>query len=357
MANMLKHTSYRWLPKEIIFLKQHYRKEGVEYITRKLHRSVRSVKHKLTQLNIYGLNRGPWTSEEDAYIRKCWTKKKPGQIGKRLQRTKQSVFGRAYRLGLREHIIHPWRTSEDKYLIEYYASTGYKEIARTLGRSVVAVTARLRILCKRKKTWVKWDTKKNRTVKKMYQKMRRKELGNLLGHTSASIQAQARKLGVVRTDSKDYTAEELEYIRTNYPTLDVRSIAKKLYRSENAIRSVAVKRGWKGRKRVLNVLTAEQKSIIRKRYATMTKIMLAQSLHIPVHQVIIAGRWMGLQAKKNPFTRSEHRYIASQHGKIPLKDIARHIDRGEYAVRYYGQTQGWDFTVYRRSREKLLKRA
>jgi hypothetical protein len=314
------------------------------------------VKHKLTQLNIYGLNRGPWTSEEDAYIRKWWTKKKPGQIGKKLQRTKQSVSGRAYRLGLREHIIHPWQTSEDKYLVEYYASTGYKEIARTLGRSVVAVTARLRILCKRKKTWVKWDMKKNRAVKKMYQKMRQKELGNLLGHTSASIQAQARKLGVVRPDSKDYTVEELEYIHTNYPTIDARSIAKKLHRSENAIRSVAAKNGWGGRKKVLNMLTIEQRNFIRKRYTTMTKTMLAQSLQIPVHQVVIAGRWMGLQAKKNPFTRSEHRFIASQHGKIPLKDIARHIDRGEYAVRYYGQTQGWDLAVHQRTKKTLLKK-
>jgi len=63
---------------------------------------------------------------------------------------------------------------------------------------------------------------------------------------------------------------------------------------------------------------------------------------------MIFARRFGLQEKRKIFTKAEHNFILKNRSKLSLKEIASKLGKGEYSVRYYAQTQGWEF-------KKILK--
>jgi len=341
-----KQHPRRWRPQEIIYLKRHHAREGVAAVASSLKRSTRSVEFKLRQLNLQGRKVTPWTREEDAYLRAWYGKKRLRAIGRRLKRSWQSVTGRAIRLGLKDRNLRSWTRHEIEFLKRNYLRMRYYELARHLRRVRGTVNARLRLLGLRKlREKKRWTPAERRLVKRKYGKIPRPDLARMLAVPVHVLENLAVNMKLVGEPGRKYTEAELRFIQSHYRTMSAETIARKLGRRPQAIRSLASKRGWKGRKSLSTMLTERQQRFIRENYHTLSTHEIARRLGLNRLTVLVFARRSGLVHHVRPFTKKEHAYIETHKGIMPLAAIAKKIGRGEYAVRYYGQTQGWEFRI------------
>ncbi|MBI3765933.1 MAG: hypothetical protein HY277_05460, partial [Ignavibacteriales bacterium] len=296
----------RWKPGEIVYLKQHYARDGVAAVASTLKRSVRAVAFRLTKLNLDSRKVGRWSKEEDAYLRRWYGRKRPRQMGRKLRRSWQSVTGRAVRLGLKVLRIRPWTSREITYLKRNYLRVKYKILALHLRRSVGTVNAKLRLLGLRKlHEKKKWTPRERRLVKKYYGKIPNPRLASMLGVAVHVLEKQARHQKLVQTAAPKYTAQELEYIRSHYSTMSAETIARTLGRNANAIRGLAGKKGWQGRKSLDTMLTARQQRFIRENYRKRSTEKIALSLGLKRSTVLAFARRVGLVRLMKPFMKSE----------------------------------------------------
>jgi hypothetical protein len=184
-----------------------------------------------------------------------------------------------------------------------------------------------------------------RVLKKYYGKVFAKEIAEKLGISVTAVIDKANALKLAPPRAEFYTASELEFIKKSYPSLEAKQIAKKLGRNEEAIRTLAYKKGWKGRKNITNILTSKQLSFILNNYKKMKAVELAKNIGATQNQVMVVARRFGLQEKKVAFTRKEQNFIAKNRNILSIKEIAQHLGKGEYSIRYYAQTKGWVFKV------------
>jgi hypothetical protein len=348
----------RWEPWEIVYLKRYYARAGVAAVASTLKRGVRAVKSRLTLLNLQGYRIGRWTGEEDAYLRKFWGKKRARQIGRKLRRSWQSVTGRAERLGLTTRNIRRWTKQEIEYLRQNYLRVGYAVLARHLGRNVGAVNREMQLLGLRKLHEKKhWTIRERRLVRKKYGKIPRPQLARMLNVPLHVLENLAVNMNLVGEGGRAYSRRELDYIRAHYQTMTAEKIARRLRRTPLSIRSLASKRGWKGRKSLETRLTQSQQSYMRMHYRKVPGHEIARHLGLPLNTVRAYARRVGLVQLVKPFTEREHRYIESHIGKLPVEVIAHNLGRGVELVRDYGNQQGWEFRLIRAGRTRRVARA
>ncbi|MDP2365051.1 MAG: hypothetical protein Q8M94_14940, partial [Ignavibacteria bacterium] len=247
-------------------------------------------------------------------------------------------------------IIKKWSSREEKFLEKNFLKKGYKDLSKHLGRSVVAVTAHIRILNLRKKNWHKWTKEKIRLLKKFYGKVTAKEIAEKIGVSVTSVIDKANALNLAPPRAKFYTTAELEYIKTHYPFTRAEIIAKKLNRNVKAIRHLAYKKGWKGRKNITHILASDKIDYIKKHYKKMKVGELAKKLEISQNQVSVVARRFGLVDKRVIFLKKEMDFIYRNHNKLSLKEISGILNRGEYSIRYYAQSKGWIFKSGKRQK-------
>lgn len=341
-----KQHPRRWRPQEIIYLKRHYAREGVAAVASSLQRSIRAVKFKLSQLNLHGRNITPWTRAEDAHLRLWYGKRSFRDIGRKLERSWQSVTGRAIRLGLKKRNTLAWTNQEIDFLRRNHRRMRYHQLARQLRREPGTVNSKLRRMGLRKLAEKKrWTPAERRLVKRKYGKIPRPDLARMLAVPDHVLENLAVNMKLVGEPGRKYAEVELRFIQSHYRTMSAETIARKLGRRPQAIRSLASKRGWKGRKSLSTTLTEQQQRFIRENYHTLSTHEIARRLGLKRVTVLVYARRSGLVHHVRPFTKKEHAYIETHKGIMPLAAIAQKIGRGEYAVRYYGQTQGWEFRI------------
>jgi len=138
-----------------------------------------------------------WTKEEEEYLLKNWNKKTVEEIMKYLNRQRNSVERKAYRLGLdtrkkKENLQkRPWEDYENEIIIANY------------------------------------DTKTSEQISKM-----------LKDRSANAVRKQAKKLGLAGS-VRAWTDEELEILMEKWGRMTVKGIARKLGRTEYAIKNKA----------------------------------------------------------------------------------------------------------------------
>jgi hypothetical protein len=201
----------------------------------------------------------------------------------------------------------------------------------------------LRKLHKKKR----WTQKERRLVRKKYGKIPRPQLAMMLNVPIHVLEKLAVNMKLVGKPGRKYTQDELQYIQAHYRTIPAEKIARRLGRHSDAIRSLASKRGWKGRKSLDTTLTDHQQRLIRKYYRKRPAHEIAGNLGLQLSTVRAYAKRVGLVQLVKPFTAKEHRYIKLHLGKIPVEEIARNLHRGVEAVRDCGHLQGWEFRLNR----------
>jgi hypothetical protein len=78
----------------------------------------------------------------------------------------------------------------------------------------------------------KWTKEEENKLKQLYnEEIPVKEIAETLGRTGSAIRNKAYKMGI--TNPKNFTSEEIEYIKENYKSYNLREIAKKIGREDN----------------------------------------------------------------------------------------------------------------------------
>lgn len=132
-----------------------------------------------------------WTKEQDDFLREHWQEMSDEKIAKALGRSKIAVQTRRYKLGV---AIDPaeWLPEEDDYILKHWRNQTDEEIASAINREPDAVYKR-----------------------------------------GVSLGLVRRKPAVM--GSRTWTPEEITYLRENWGTVSVKTMCKRLQRTEAAI--------------------------------------------------------------------------------------------------------------------------
>lgn len=141
----------------------------------------------------------PWAEWKEVYLRRNWPNKSDEEIAKALGRSKIAVQTRRYKLGI---AIDPaeWSPEEDAYILEHWRDQTDEETAAALNREPHAVYER-----------------------------------------GVSLGLVRRKPAVM--GSRTWTPEEITYLSENWGTVSVKTMCKRLQRTEAAIITKSQKLG------------------------------------------------------------------------------------------------------------------
>lgn len=108
-----------------------------------------------------------------------------------------------------------------------------------------------------------WTPEQDQFLRDHWQKMSDVELANAVGHTPAATQARRSKLGLRHRQSfkgKDWSQEELDYIREVWGQKTIPEIARKLGRTINAVKVKTQRMGYTGQKWYGEMMSARKVS-------------------------------------------------------------------------------------------------
>lgn len=138
-----------------------------------------------------------WTPAEVEYIKNSIGKLSWSEIGEQIGRSASAVQAKASAEGLTPRNV--WKEEEDEFLKENYLTLGAEEVSKHLGRSLYAVHSRVRLvgggrdsLGSRKE----WSKEELDFLRENYHAMSVRELSEHLGRTEDAIYVRVQKIGI-----------------------------------------------------------------------------------------------------------------------------------------------------------------
>lgn len=261
--------------------------------------------------------RATWTQETEKILADNYSEKSMNDLMKLLpQFNKQQIRNKAKRMELKKekYELHFWTEEEDKFLIENYNDLTAKEMGAKLGLSESQIRNRV---CKLGiKKLDKWSEEDERIIKENYNVLSTEELSEILEskRDKSAITKKAFHLGVTSSDNRAVWSEEDEALmfqfyatKTNeelqqdyfpyYSISQIKSKAKGLgLKKTNLTRYKAT---LKGRQKMTDVWTEEEKQILAENYGKMNnKILRREYLpHKSMDAIRLKARKLGLQNK------------------------------------------------------------
>lgn len=187
-----------------------------------------------------------------------------------------------------------------------------------------------------------WTPEQDDYIRKHWQEMSDEEMADAVGHTPASTSARRGKLGLCHRQSfkgKDWSQEELDYIREVWGEKTVPEIAKKLGRSINAVKVKTYRMGYTGQKWYGEMMSARK---------------VSELLGVDVHAV--TDYWIpkcGLKAKAKQLGVTKKTTTIIMFEDL-LKWLEQHQDLWDSRrVELYGLGMEYDWLVAKRKADAL----
>lgn len=188
-----------------------------------------------------------------------------------------------------------------------------------------------------------WTQEHDDFLRAHWQEMSDVELANAVGHTPAATQARRGKLGLRHRQSfkgKDWSQEELDYIRDVWGQKTIPEIAKKLGRTINAVKVKTQRMGYTGQKWYGEMMSARK---------------VSELLGVDVHAV--CDYWIpkcGLKGKSKRLGETQKTTTIIMFEDL-LKWLEQHQDLWDSRrVELYGLGMEYDWLVEKRKRDSLL---
>lgn len=227
-----------------------------------------------------------WTAQEERYILKWYRTYSITQIANELGRTARSVGARARMLGLYADIPKRWTKEEIDFVRKNYCTMSYDEVAQKLGRTRKGVVKLLTNLNLRRHAIHRWTNKDKVYLRVSYGKTSSDIITKRLGISKTVLHQAAIRFHVSKNGSKNFTLNELEFIKNNLSLMTFTQIGQQLGRSQHSIENVVRRQGWTG----LSFRTIK------------------------------------------PFTEDEHEYVVKNYLTMKLKEIGKHLGRTEQSI-------------------------
>lgn len=181
---------------------------------------------------------------------------------------------------------------------------------------------------------VPWTKEQVEFLKENYNKWHTQALAKEFGRSEAAVRMKALKLGLATPKGSypDLSPEEVEYILENYEATPTIQIAEVVGISESRIRRFAMSRGLT-KKRPWE-WTNEEVAFLKDNYQ-MSYQRLEEHIGKPRINIRKKIRELGLKKTGNQgaWAKIDLDYLKENHGKVPIKNIAKTIHRSEVKVR------------------------
>lgn len=140
---------------------------------------------------------------------------------------------------------NPWSQGELQYLYDNYREKSVAELSREMGRTPDSVKCKLQKLkmLNNSETFSRrnWTSEEVEYLKAHYPEQDISELSSVMGRSTDSVNQKLKRLGLkeVTTPYKAWTEEEIQFIEQNYSSLGSERTAKKLGRTRGSVKRKA----------------------------------------------------------------------------------------------------------------------
>lgn len=305
--NKTSRSHRHWTDAEDEYLEHEYGHAPISEIARELNRSAGAIKYRVSELRLKGSPRlesvynRRWTNSEIEYLEHAYGREQTSKIAQELNRTESAICSQARELRLpsakRKVTLRGrrWTDAELQYLKEAYGRKPLSEIARELDRTGEAIRKRAQQLHLHHALDAKhvasrqWTDDEIQYIKDVYGRTPASEIAQKLDRTEASIRAKAFKLQLKRAPEEKgltrdrWTTAELEYLKSVYGLKPTSTIARELGRTEATVRNRAhrlkLKSNWLRERDKREPWTQQEDRIVREEFMTTPIALLSEKLN------------------------------------------------------------------------------
>lgn len=189
----------RWTDEDISFLKENYLKFNSKYISKKLNKTIASVRHKALRLSLKKVVVRVWTKKETLFLKKNYKKYGAFVIAKKLKRPYKSVVQKVFREKIEPTFYH-WVKKDILFLKKNYGRKDLKYLRNKLNRDAGSIRCKAHELGL--KTNRSWTNQEKNILKKIYLNKSIGECSKILKRGYGGIQKQALSLGLKKPTTK-----------------------------------------------------------------------------------------------------------------------------------------------------------
>ena len=230
IISCMKPTTTRWTQPDIDYIKRNYHVRSVADIASHLNRDEQSVRSKAYRLGItsnVSQNHSNWTKDEIDLLRLLYPTATWSQLRHDLHRGEMSIRSMARKLGLVRENTNPLYTDEEiQFITENMDTMSVSQIADHLGRPVSSLGIKIQHIRNppRKTTFGScarrpWSSNDIETLKSQYPTMPVRILAKTLDRSPQAIIAKAQILGIKAI--KHYHRPESHADPVNSPYVDL----------------------------------------------------------------------------------------------------------------------------------------
>lgn len=276
-----------------------------------------------------------WTREEVSLLREYYPIKGSRPIAEMLGRSMSSVQAHAEKLGI-PGTRRPWSSREEVFLRRNHARLTAVEIGRRLKRSEQSVRAHMRKLGLTGPGGRDWTEEEIDYLKKHYHTATSRELADELGRTIPSVELKAKRLKIPRRTVVYPSKAQIQWIQANLGKLSFAEMSRRIGFSVQTIGKIAHRAGFRPRPNN-RPWTQTEDDYIRRHYRTKTKKQIAEALGRTRPAVATRAEKLGITEEHRQmfrtWTRAEESQLKRWYGKKTAREIAEQLHRTVPSVR------------------------
>lgn len=173
-------------------------------------------------------------------------------------------------------------------------------------------------------------------IKENYCNMTLKEIANKLNKSEGSICNAARKMGIIKQPHKVWSEEEIQYLKDNYIDKTSEEISKYLNRSVVSINAERDKLGLVRHEAWSN----EEVDYLIDNFQSMTHEEIGRNLDRTTQAVTAKCFDLDLYKKELPWSDDEVNFLKNNYMKMNTKDIAKKLNRTSSAIQIKARKLG-----------------
>ena len=331
----LKH----WTEEDDNYIKNNYGHISLTEMSNTLNCTIETLKKRAGALGLEVTTKEKrrWTKEEEELLREYSKKYVIKTIAKKLNRSCIAVDHKAQKLGIKLRTERdPWK----KWMIDYLKDNINTKSARQI--SIDINMNEYQVMNKIKELNLpydnrRWTEEEIKILTDLSDKCYIKEIAKVLNRTEAAVVSKAHhlKLEVINIQ-KEYTEEELDYIRNNWGIIPVTEIARNLKVSRQMVQTQADKMNLKKLgNNPYKRWTKNEIDKLRELSKKYTRTELAKKFKVSNDCISKVASKNNIQLidDKIHWTEEEKEYLSYNASNMTVEELARKMNKATSAIR------------------------
>lgn len=173
-------------------------------------------------------------------------------------------------------------------------------------------------------------------IKDNYVNLETKEIATKLNITPTKVSYIANKLGLKKQSHAKWTEEQLDFLRNNYINMTSEEISKKVKHTVHAVNTKRVELGLIRH----NSWTEEEIAYLKENYDKATRKELSNKMNRTATAIEAKCKDLGLIKKEPDWTKKEITFLKENYMELPTKEIAEILGRTPNGVQIKARKLG-----------------